>query len=262
MMMSLYTAASGMGAQQQNIDTIANNLANQGTHGFKKMRLGFQDLMYQTEKPAGQTLASGGTLPVGSSTGMGTKVASTTRVMTQGVFQQTGSPLNIAIQGEGFMQVLLPNGTTAYTRDGNLQRDASGNLVTSDGYPLQPAVAIPADATQVIIGTDGKISVQQAGATQPNDIGQLTLARFPNTAGMQSIGQNLYLQTPASGTPTLSNPGTTGTGTVSQGFLEMSNVQVVEEMVNMMTAQRAYEINSKVIQGADRMLGILANLKQ
>lgn len=261
-MLSIYTAASGMGAQQKQIDTIANNLANVGTHGFKKMRMGFQDMMYQDDRPAGQTLPSGGTSPVGQAVGLGTKVASNTRVMTQGVFQQTGSPLNVAVQGDGFLQVLLPNGTTAYTRDGNLQRDASGNLVTSDGYPVQPAIAIPNDATSVLIGSDGKVSVFQAGATTANDVGQLTLATFPNTAGLASYGQNLYLETPSSGTPTTGNPGSNGNGTLSQGYLEMSNVQVVEEMVNMMTAQRAYEINSKVIQGGDRMLGILANLKQ
>lgn len=262
MMRSVYTAASGMQAQQTNIDTIANNLSNVNTSGYKKVRIDFQDLMYETARPAGATLASGGQVPTGLQIGLGTRTADSQRIMTQGVFQQTGNPTDVAIQGNGFFQVKLPDGTLAYTRDGNLKRDAQGNLTTSDGYPIQPQVTIPADATSIVIGNDGQVSVFQAGQTTANAIGTLTLAKFPNEVGLENLGKNLYKETPASGNPTTGNPGTTGFGTMSQGFLEMSNVQVVDEMVNMISAQRAYEINAKVIQGADHLLGVVASLKQ
>ncbi|MBM3460575.1 MAG: flagellar basal-body rod protein FlgG [Armatimonadetes bacterium] len=262
MMRSVYTAASGMSTQQHHIDTIANNLANSNTTGFKKSRMEFQDLMYDTARPAGATLATGGTVPLGTQTGLGAKTAATQRIMSQGVFQQTGGQLDVAIEGDGYFQIQLPDGSLAYTRDGAFKRDAQGQLVTTDGYILSPQITIPQDATNIVVGTDGKVSVFLQGQTTPTDAGQITLARFPNQVGLTSKGRNLYAESPASGTPVTGNPTTTGLGSLSQGFLEMSNVQVVDEMVNMITAQRAYEINARVIQGADHMLGIVAQLKQ
>jgi flagellar basal-body rod protein FlgG len=262
MMRSVYTAASGMAGQQTNIDTIAHNLANVNTTAFKKMRLNFQDLMYDTQRPAGTTLASGGQVPVGLEVGLGTKIASSQRTMAQGTFQQTSNPTDIAIQGEGFFKVALPDGTLAYTRDGSFQRDSTGALATSDGYKLDPNISIPQEATSIIVSADGKVSVMLPGNAVPSDVGQITLNRFPNPPGLQAMGKDLYVETPASGAATQGNPGTSGFGSVTQGFLEMSNVSVVDEMVNMITAQRAYEINARVIQGADHMLGIVASLKQ
>ena len=262
MMRSVYTAASGMAAQQFNIDTIAHNLANVNTTGFKKVRLDFQDLMYETQRTAGTQLASGGQVPVGLQVGLGTKVSASQRIMSQGVFQQSANPLDLGIDGEGFFKVILPDGSPAYSRDGSFKRDSTGAIVTSDGYKLDPAVQIPAEATSIIVGADGKVSVMLPGTTTPTDAGQITLNRFPNPVGLQARGKNLYTETAASGVATQGNPGTTGFGTLSQGFVEMSNVQVVDEMVNMISAQRAYEINARVIQGADHMLGIVASLKQ
>lgn len=262
MIRALGIAASGMGAQQNRIDTVANNLANANTAGFKRSRIDFQDLMYQQSRPAGATLESGGQVPVGFDQGLGVRSAATQRIFLQGSVEQTDNPLDVCVQGDGFFQVTMPDGSAGYSRDGSFKRDSSGNLVTSDGYVLNPAITIPSNATGVVIGSDGKISVTVTGQTTPQDVGQLQLARFPNPAGLMAGGRNIYVETGASGAATSGTPGSDGLGTLQQGYLEGSNVKVVDEMVAMITAQRAYEINARVIQGADQMMGILGELKR
>ncbi|AZR73850.1 flagellar basal body rod protein FlgG [Anoxybacter fermentans] len=262
MIRSLWTAASGMQAQQLNIDNIANNLANVNTAGFKKSRVNFQDLMYETIKEAGTPNAQGSISPNGIEIGNGVRPASVQRLFTQGNFQQTGNPLDLVIEGDGFFQIQLPDGSTAYTRDGSFKQDGDGRIVTSDGYPLFPEIYIPEDAVGININADGTVSVMLAGEEEPQEIGQLELARFANPAGLSSSGRNLFKATVASGAPIIGNPGMEGFGTIAQGYLEMSNVQVVEEMVNMITAQRAYEINSKTIQASEEMLRTVSNLKR
>jgi len=262
MIRSLWTAATGMAAQQVNIDIISNNLANVNTSGFKKSRADFQDLLYQNLRAAGTTEAQGSQVPTGIQVGLGTRLAAVQKIFTQGDFKETGNPLDLVIEGDGFFQVLMPNGETAYTRDGSFKLDAQGRIVTSDGYPLQPEIAIPTEATSISVGSDGTISVTIPGQNAPQEVGQLQIVKFINPAGLTSIGRNLLTQSAASGDPVVDTPGLNGLGTLAHGFVEMSNVQVVEEMVNMITAQRAYEINSKAIQTADEMLGIANNLRR
>ncbi len=259
---ALWTAATGMKGQQTNIDVISNNLANVNTTGFKKSKVNFQDLMYQRLKEPGTPNAQGAQVPVGVEIGHGSKVSASQKIFTNGNMQNTANPLDICIEGDGFLQVLMLDGTIAYTRDGALKKDSTGRVVTSDGYPIQPEIYIPQDATEISITADGTVSVQVAGNNMPQQIGQIQLARFSNRAGLNSIGRNLFNDTVASGAPMVNNPGAPGYGTVEQYFLEMSNVQVVEEMVNMIVAQRAYEVNSNVIQAADDMLRTASQLKR
>lgn len=262
MMRALWTAGTGMVAQQGNIDVISNNLANVNTTGFKKSRTDFQDLMYQTIRQAGSTTGPDTQLPTGIQIGHGVRQVSTQKLYTEGSMQQTGNSLDVAIEGDGFFQITMPDGTVAYTRDGSFKRDSQGQIVTSEGFPLEPQITIPANATEISISSDGRVTATIPGQTTPQDLGQLQLARFVNPAGLESMGRNLLKETAASGTPTVASPGTDGAGTMVQKYLEMSNVQVVEEMVNMIVAQRAYEINSKAITTADEMLGQAANLKR
>lgn len=262
MIRALWTAASGMEAQQLNVDVIANNLANVNTVGFKKSRVDFQDVMYQTLRAPGSPAARGAQVPTGIQVGLGTRPVATQKMFAQGDFTQTGNPLDMVIEGQGFFQVQRPDGTIGYTRDGSCKLDSQGRLVTSDGYVLQPELTIPSGAESISIGTDGTVSVTLPGQTQPQEVGQIQIARFINPAGLKSEGRNLFSATAASGDPQTGTPGLNGFGTIAQGFVEMSNVKVVEEMVNMIVAQRAYEINSKSIQTADQMLELSNNLRR
>jgi flagellar basal-body rod protein FlgG len=262
MMSGLWTAASGMEAQQLNMDVVANNLANVNTTGFKRSRVDFQDLMYQTIRPAGTAVAEGSQVPTGIQVGLGSHPASVQKIFSQGDFQQTGNPFDVAIEGDGFFQVLQPDGTIAYTRDGTFKLDNQGRLVNSDGYTLEPELAIPAEAKQVAIGADGTVSVLLPAQAAPQELGQIQLAKFLNPAGLSSQGKNLYLPTGASGEAITGTPGLDGFGTLAAGMVEMSNVRIVDEMVNMIVAQRAYEVNSKSIQTADDMLAIANNLRR
>ena len=262
MMRSLWISKTGMEAQQTQLDTISNNLANVSTNGYKKAHAVFEDLMYQNLRQAGANSTEQTTLPAGLQVGLGTRAVATSRSFTQGNLQQTGNQFDLAINGQGFFQVQLPDGTTAYTRDGSFQLDAQGQLVTSSGYQLQPAITIPANAQTVTIGRDGTVSVTQPGQAAATQVGSLQLANFINPAGLQARGENLYLETGSSGTPTTNTPGSNGVGVLSQGYIETSNVNVVEELVNMIETQRAYEINSKAIQTSDDMLGVLNTLKR
>jgi len=262
MMRGLWTAASGMAAQQLNMDVVANNLANVNTTGFKRSRVDFQDLVYQTIRPAGTAVAEGAQVPTGIQVGLGVHPAAIQKVFSQGDFQQTQNPLDVAIEGDGFLQVLQPDGTIAYTRDGTFKLDNQGRLVTSDGYSLEPELTIPAEATQIAIGADGTLSISLPGQAQPQEVGQIQLAKFLNPAGLSSLGKNLFVPTGASGEAITGTPGRDGFGTLGQGMVEMSNVRIVDEMVNMIVAQRAYEVNSKSIQTADDMLAIANNLRR
>jgi flagellar basal-body rod protein FlgG len=262
MMRALYTSATGMMAQQLNMDVVANNLANVNTNGFKKSRVDFQDLLYQNTREAGTTVAKGAMVPTGEQVGLGTRSAAIQKLYTPGEYQQTDTPLDLAIEGSGFFQVLTPNGATAYTRDGSFKLDNQGKIVTSDGYALQPEITVPPEASSITIGNDGTVSATLPGQTQPQELGQIQIARFLNPAGLDSAGRNLVTATASSGDPTVGTPGQDGLGTLAQGMVERSNVKVVEEMVNMIVAQRAYEVNSKGIQTADEMLGIANNLRR
>ncbi|MBI5598577.1 MAG: flagellar basal-body rod protein FlgG [Deltaproteobacteria bacterium] len=262
MLRSLWIAATGMEAQQLHIDTISNNLANVNTAGFKKSRADFEDLMYQTAKMPGATSSPTTQVPTGIQIGQGVRPVATQRIFTPGNLQQTGNSLDLAIEGDGFFQITTPEGNIAYTRDGTFKLNSDGNMVTSDGYQLEPAISIPSDAVAVYVSADGIVSVKRAGSPTPQQAGNVELARFVNPAGLQAIGKNLYLQTASCGDPTTGVPGAQGIGTLAQSFLEMSNVSVVEEMVNMIVAQRAYEINSKSIQAADEMLQMANNLRR
>jgi len=262
MMRSLWTAASGMIAQQGNIDVVSNNLANANTTGFKKSRTDFQDLMYQTMRQSGSATGADTQLPTGIQMGHGVRQVATQKIYTEGSFQ-AGNALDMAIEGDGFFQVTMPDGSMAYTRDGAFKKDSQGRIVTSEGYPIEPNINIPANATSfTIAASDGRVTAIVPGQSAPQDVGQLQLARFINPAGLDSMGRNLLKETAASGAPTVSNPGSEGAGTIQQNYLEMSNVQVVEEMVNMIVAQRAYEINSKAITTSDTMMEQAANLKR
>lgn len=260
MIRSLWIAKTGLDAQQTQMDVISNNLANVSTSGFKRARAVFEDLLYQTIRQPGAQSSEQTQLPSGLQIGTGVKPVATERIFTQGNLQQTGNAKDVAIQGNGFFQVLMPDGTTSYSRDGSFQADANGQLVTSSGYAVQPAITIPADTQSLTIARDGTVSVQQAGSATPVTVGTLQLAMFINPAGLQSLGENLYGETAASGTPSSNAPGSNGAGLLNQGYVETSNVNVVEELVNMIQAQRAYEINSKAIQTSDQMLQRLTQL--
>lgn len=262
MIRALWTAASGMQSQQLNIDVIANNLANVNTTGFKKSRADFQDLMYQNLKTTGAPSTNSTQIPSGIQVGLGSKAAAVNKIFTAGNIAQTGNDLDLAIEGDGFFQVQQPDGTTAYTRAGSFKKDNQGRMVTSDGYPVLPEIIIPNNATKVTIGNDGTVSVMQAGQTVPTSVGTLQLATFSNPSGLSSIGHNLYQQSDSSGNATTGTAGQNGIGTISQGALEMSNVSVMEEMVNMIMSQRAYETNSKAVQAADEMLQQANNLRR
>lgn len=260
MIRSLWIAKTGLDAQQTNIDVISNNLANVSTNGFKRARPVFEDLLYQTLRQPGAQSSQQTQLPTGLQLGTGVRPVAVEKIHVQGNLQQTGNNLDVAISGKGFLQILMPDGTTAYTRDGSFQVDSQGQMVTASGYSLQPAITIPANATSVTIGKDGTVSVVQAGSTAATQVGTLQLAGFINPAGLQSLGENLLQETAASGAPSANTPGTNGLGFLNQNYLETSNVNVVEEMVNMIQAQRAYEINSKAVTVSDQMLQKLAQL--
>ncbi len=262
MIRALWTAATGMGAQQVAIDTIANNLANVNTTGFKRGRVDFQDLLYQTLRLAGTKSSSGTEVPTGIQVGLGTKLAAVQNIFLQGDFKQTMNPLDMTIEGKGFFQILKPDGEIGYTRAGAFKLDSDGRIVSSDGYPLEPEISIPEDTLDITIGPDGTVSILQAGSTSATEAGNIELAMFSNEGGLKHIGKNMYVETDASGSPVTGVPGEDGFGTIAQGFLEMSNVSVVEEMVDMIVGQRAYEINSKVIQTADDMLRVVNSLKR
>ncbi|WP_018230020.1 flagellar basal-body rod protein FlgG [Methyloversatilis universalis] len=260
MIRSLWIARTGMDAHQTQLDVITNNLANVSTNGFKRARAVFEDMLYQTMRQPGALNTQQNTIPSGLQIGTGVRPVATERIHTQGNIQQTGGTLDVAIQGEGFFQIQMPDGTLSYTRDGAFQKDAQGVMVTSSGFPVQPQITIPADAQSVTIGRDGVVSVLQPGQAAPTQIGQLQLATFVNAGGLQSMGENLFVETASSGTPTPNTPGTNGAGLLNQGFVETSNVNVVEELVSMIQTQRAYEINSRAIQTSDQMLARLTQL--
>jgi flagellar basal-body rod protein FlgG len=260
-MRALSTAATGMMAMELNVQVISNNLANMTTTGYKRQRAEFQDLLYDHVSRVGtQTSAQGNMLPVGIDLGSGVKTVGTPRLMTQGTLSQTGGTLDVAIRGDGFYKIQLPDGTYAYTRDGSFQMDAQGRIVTAEGNVVQPAITIPANSTGLTINAQGQVSVIPQGSTTPTILGQLTLTRFVNQAGLLSVGDNMYTETPASGTPQDGLPGTDGAGDLQQGNLEQSNVDSVTEITNLIAAQRAYEMNSKVISAADQMLSTTSNL--
>jgi flagellar basal-body rod protein FlgG len=260
-MRALSIAATGMAAQQTNVETIANNLANMNTTGFKEQRAEFEDLLYQNiQTPGSQTSDQGTFAPNGIQIGAGVRTAAIYRITTQGDLQSTGNPYDVAIQGSGYFGILQNDGTIAYTRSGNFSLSPQGQLVTQDGLAVQPGIAIPANTTGVTINSQGQVNATVAGNTTPQTVGQLELTVFPNVAGLNAVGNNLYLETPASGTPQTGVPGTTGFGTIQQGYLETSNVNSVDEITALITAQRAYEMNSKVITAADQMLQQTAQL--
>jgi flagellar basal-body rod protein FlgG len=260
MIRSLWIAKSGMEGQQFKLDTISNNLANVGTNGFKRGGVVFEDLMYDNLRQSGAASGEQSQLPTGLQLGLGTRVAASTRNFSQGNLQQTGNNLDLAIKGQGFFQVQLSDGSTAYSRDGSFQLDGNGQMVTSDGHVLQPGITIPANAQNVSIAADGKVSASVPGQATPQQVGQLQLASFINPAGLEPRGQNLYAETAASGTPNSGAPGADGLGSLLQGHVEGSNVNVVEELVAMIATQRAYELNSKAIQTTDQMLQRLGQL--
>jgi flagellar basal-body rod protein FlgG len=260
---ALYTAASGMTAQQVNLDNIANNLANSSTAGFQSRRVQFSDLLYQNEVMPGAAATQQTTVASGLQVGLGTRAANTEIVQTQGDLSSTGNSLDFAIQGNGFFQILLPNGQTGYTRSGSFQTDAQGNLVTANGDALQPAINIPTSATNITVGSDGTVSVTLPGQTSTQQVGVIQLATFANPGGLKSVGNNIYLPTTASGDAVVGTAGgSEGLGTIVQGDLEQSNVSVVDEFVNMILAQRSYESNSRVVKAADEMLQQLNQLSQ
>ena len=260
MIRSLWIARTGLDAQQTQLDVIANNLANVSTNGFKRARAVFEDLLYQNIRQPGAQSSQQTQVPTGLQLGTGARTVSTARIFTQGNLQKTENTLDVSINGAGFFQIQLPDGTTGYTRDGSFQKDNQGQIVTSEGYPLQPNITVPADATSLTISNDGVISITQSGSAATTEIGNIQLATFINPGGLQSIGQNLFLETAASGAPTPNTPGSNGAGIVSQGYVETSNVNVAEELVTMIQTQRAYELNSKVISTSDAMLGRLTQL--
>jgi flagellar basal-body rod protein FlgG len=260
MIRSLWISKTGLDAQQTQMDVISNNLANVNTNGFKRSRAVFEDLLYQTLRQPGAQSSQQTQIPSGLQIGTGVRPVAAERIHTQGNLQQTGSSLDIAVNGAGFFSVLLPDGTTGYTRDGSFQTDNQGQLVTANGFVVQPPITIPANATSVTVGRDGIVSVTQPGVAAPVQVGALQLTTFINPAGLQSQGENIYVETGSSGTPAVSVPGLNGAGVLNQGYVETSNVNVVEELVNMIQTQRAYEINSKSIQTSDQMLQRLTQL--
>ena len=260
MIRSLWISKTGLEAQQTQMDVIANNLANVSTTGFKRSRAVFEDLLYQTLRQPGAQSTQQTQNSSGLQLGTGVRPIAAERIQTQGNLQQTSNDLDVAVQGEGFFQIQMPDGTAAYTRDGSFQRSNQGTLVTASGYPVQPAITIPANAQSVTIGSDGTVTVTQPGSPTPVQIGTIQLATFINPAGLQSQGQNLYVESGSSGAPTAVQPGTNGAGVLNQGYVETSNVNVVEELVNMIQTQRAYEINSKAITTSDQMLQKLSQI--
>ena len=262
MIRSLWTSATGMQAQALNLDVIANNLANVSTAGFKKSRAEFQDLLYETIRPAGTPSSQDTQVPTGIQLGHGTRPSTVLKIFSQGDLENTKNELDLAIESDGFFQIALPNGETAFTRDGGFKLDSEGRVVNADGLALEPEISIPTDALSISVGMDGTVSVLQAGDTTPTEVGTIELARFVNPAGLIAMGKNLYIPSEASGDEMTGTAGENGLGTIAQGFLELSNVTVVEEMVSMITAQRAYEANSKSIQTADEMLAIANNVKR
>ncbi|MES2072910.1 MAG: flagellar basal-body rod protein FlgG [Pseudomonadota bacterium] len=260
MIRSLWIAKTGLDAQQTQMDVITNNLANVSTTGFKRSRAVFEDLLYQNLRQPGAQSSQQTQLPSGLQIGTGVRPVATERIHTQGNLQQTTNTKDLAIQGAGFFQVLLPDGTTSYTRDGSFQTNDQGQLVTSSGYVIQPAITIPANAQSISIGRDGTVSVTQPGTTAITQVGSIQLATFINPTGLLSAGENLYVETAASGAPNTNTPGSNGTGVLAQGYVETSNVNVAEELVNMIQTQRAYEINSKAITTSDQMLQRLSQL--
>ena len=260
MMRSLWISKTGMEAQQTQLDTIAHNLANSATNGYKKSHAVFEDLMYQNLRQAGANSSDATTLPTGLQLGLGTRAVATSRSFIQGSLQQSSNPLDVAISGQGFFEVQIPDGSTAYTRDGSFQVNATGQLVTNNGYPVQPGITVPANATSVTVANDGTVSVTLPAQSAPQTVGKLQTANFVNPAGLDPKGQNLYAETGASGTPNPGTPGQNGLGLIQQGFVETSNVNVVEELVGMIQTQRAYELNSKAIKTSDEMLARLTQL--
>ncbi len=261
-MRSLTTAATGMLAQQMNVEVISNNIANATTTGYKRRRAEFADLLYQDMRRVGTQSSDTGTIvPAGVQVGVGVKPVAIYRVHEQGNLQMTDNPLDVAIKGKGFFQVDLPDGTTAYTRDGSLKLSDSGEIVTQDGYTVQPGITVPINALDLTINASGQVEVMIAGNPAPQLLGQLQLATFVNDAGLDAIGDNLLIETEASGGPTTGNPGTPGFGALQQNFLETSNVNIVSEITDLITAQRTYEINSKVIQASDDMMGTISQIR-
>jgi flagellar basal-body rod protein FlgG len=260
MIRSLWIAKTGLDAQQTQMDVITNNLANVSTNGFKRSRAVFEDLLYQTIRQPGAQSSQQTQLPSGLQLGVGVRPVATERIFTQGNLQQTGNSKDLAINGQGFFQVLMPDGSTGYTRDGSFQVDNQGQLVTSSGFVIQPAITIPANAQSITVGRDGTVSVTQPGSAAPVQVGSIQLATFINPAGLLSLGENLYVETGSSGNPGTNTPGTNGAGLLVQSFVETSNVNVAEELVSMIQTQRAYEINSKAISTSDQMLQKLSQL--
>jgi flagellar basal-body rod protein FlgG len=260
MIRSLWIAKTGLDAQQTQLDVIANNLANVSTNGFKRSRAVFEDLLYQTLRQPGAASSQQTAIPSGLMLGTGVRPVATEHIFTQGSLQNTGNALDIAINGQGFFQIQMPDGTLAYTRDGSFQLDGTGQVVTSSGYPLSPAITIPSTATSITISRDGIVSIIQSGTTTPTQIGNIQLASFVNSGGLQSVGENQFVETASSGTPTPNTPGSNGTGLLSQAYVETSNVNVAEELVQMIQTQRAYELNSKVVTTSDNMLARLTQL--
>jgi len=256
---SMWVAKTGLDAQQTRMAVISNNLANVNTTGFKRGRAAFEDLLYQNVRQAGAQSSQDTQLPTGLSLGTGVRTVATEKIFTQGNLQQTNNSLDVAIEGRGFFQILLPDGSLAYSRDGSYQLDNNGQMVTSNGYILQPGITIPANTLSMTIGEDGIVTVLTQGNSAPTQVGNLQMSDFINPAGLQAIGQNLFLETAASGSPQTGTPGLNGLGRVIQGSLETSNVNTVEELVNMIETQRAYEMNSKAISTADQMLQYVNN---
>lgn len=260
MMRSLWISKTGMEAQQTQLDTISNNLANVSTNGYKRSHAVFEDLMYQNLRQAGANNSEQATLPTGLQVGLGTRAVATSRMFSQGNLQQTGNSLDLAVRGQGFFQIQLADGTTGYTRDGSFQVSPQGQLVTNNGEVVAPGITIPAGAQGITVGADGTVSVSIAGQTAPQAVGQLQLANFVNPAGLEPRGQNIFTETAASGAASTGAPGQNGMGAITQGFVETSNVNVVEELVAMIQTQRAYELNSKAIQTSDQMLQKLSQI--
>src|SRR5579863_616784 len=261
MLRAMYTAATGMSAQETNLDNVANNLANSSTTGFRKRRVQFEDMIYQNVVMPGAAATQQTTIAAGLQVGLGTRTAASEIIQLQGDFSATGNPLDLTIQGNGFFQVTLPSGEIAYSRSGAFQLDAQGNIVTADGNPLTPSIAIPANATSITVGSDGTVSATTPGQIAAQQVGTIQLALFPNPGGLNSVGQNLFLATTASGDPIVGTPGgSEGLGTIEQGYLEQSNVDVVEEFIQMIVAQRSYEASSRVVQAADEMFQGVNNL--
>ncbi len=262
MIRALWTAGTGMNVQQTNLDVIANNIANVNTNGFKRSKADFQDLMYQTLRLQGVKTEGGNQVPTGIQIGHGAMLSSVQKLFLQGDYMETQNELDIAIEGNGFLQVTLPSGDKAYTRAGSFKRDSEGKVVTSDGYLLYPNITIPQGTLKVSIEGDGTVSALVQGQAAPQTLGKIELALFPNPSGLKASGKCLFLETDASGTPTTGTPGQNGVGTLLQGFIEMSNVNVMQEMINLIVGQRAYEVNSKAIQAADEMLQMANNVRR